>query len=400
MASPLILANNVASLLAANIGPSDTALLVTAGQGVRFPTPAGGTYFYATLIHIATGAVEVVRVTGRSVDTLTIVRGQDGTTPISFTTGSAVEMRVNAQIFREIDWRTSNNAPNLPVVLDGAGLITDAMIPAAITRDSELTAGLATKQNTLGYAPVQQGTGVGQLTNTVKVGWSAGSKVLVTIDAADQGAIAMENWVNGAFVTSVRGVANKLASLDGSGLVPVGQIPALGYLPLGGGTITGNLAVNGGHTVAGAILSNTLVQSTQNFSSVGTNVVLGCTGAGSVYLRPNGVGSATGEAVLASSGIFSGTNFNATSDIRLKKDVHTAIPRAFLADLMEWKAFRWIEDDRADVGVIAQHVKQHAPEHVYARPDGKLGVDKASLALEMVIGLSSRLRHLEAITNA
>ncbi len=38
-----------------------------------------------------------------------------------------------------------------------------------------------------GYTPVQQGTGIGQLTNTVKIGWS-GSQLLCTVDTTNQGA--------------------------------------------------------------------------------------------------------------------------------------------------------------------------------------------------------------------
>ncbi|WP_211465710.1 hypothetical protein [Collimonas silvisoli] len=47
----------------------------------------------------------------------------------------------------------------------------------------------AAKQDALGYTPVQQGTGVGQLPNVVKIGWSNGSGVKVTVDATDMGTV-------------------------------------------------------------------------------------------------------------------------------------------------------------------------------------------------------------------
>jgi hypothetical protein len=47
----------------------------------------------------------------------------------------------------------------------------------------------AAKQDTLGYSPVQQGTGIGQIPNTVKIGWSNGSGVKVTVDATDMGSV-------------------------------------------------------------------------------------------------------------------------------------------------------------------------------------------------------------------
>jgi len=45
------------------------------------------------------------------------------------------------------------------------------------------------KQNALGFTPVQQGTGAGQLTNTVKIGWSVGG-LKAQVDSTDLGTIA------------------------------------------------------------------------------------------------------------------------------------------------------------------------------------------------------------------
>lgn len=49
----------------------------------------------------------------------------------------------------------------------------------------------------LGFTPIQQGTGIGQSANSVKIGWAADGtgKLKVTIDATDQGTFAMESWV-------------------------------------------------------------------------------------------------------------------------------------------------------------------------------------------------------------
>lgn len=45
------------------------------------------------------------------------------------------------------------------------------------------------KQNALGFTPVQQGTGAGQLNNTVKIGWSVGG-LKAQVDSTDLGTIA------------------------------------------------------------------------------------------------------------------------------------------------------------------------------------------------------------------
>lgn len=52
----------------------------------------------------------------------------------------------------------------------------------------------------LGFTPVQQGTGVGQTGNTVKVGWSVAGKLKATVDTTDLGNIALESWSAGLFM--------------------------------------------------------------------------------------------------------------------------------------------------------------------------------------------------------
>jgi len=81
-----------------------------------------------------------------------------------------------------------------------------------------MTKALAGKQNSLGFTPVQQGTGTGQLSNAVKIGWS-GSKVKVTIDATDMGNVALESWVNQTAI--LRGNSNSTAgTIFSSGAPP------------------------------------------------------------------------------------------------------------------------------------------------------------------------------------
>jgi hypothetical protein len=80
-----------------------------------------------------------------------------------------------------------------------ASLNTLAELAAAIGNDpnfvTNVNNGLASKQPALGYTPVQQGTGIGQLGNQVKLGWSAASKLKATVDSTDLGNVAVENWV-------------------------------------------------------------------------------------------------------------------------------------------------------------------------------------------------------------
>jgi hypothetical protein len=49
-----------------------------------------------------------------------------------------------------------------------------------------------TKQAALGFTPVQQGTGVGQTTNVIKIGWDGTSRLKATVDAVDLGTVWTE----------------------------------------------------------------------------------------------------------------------------------------------------------------------------------------------------------------
>lgn len=58
---------------------------------------------------------------------------------------------------------------------------------------SYIDTGLNSKQNNLGYTPVQNGTGIGQtVSNQVKIGWSAESRLKATVDGTNLGNIVFD----------------------------------------------------------------------------------------------------------------------------------------------------------------------------------------------------------------
>jgi len=104
--------NNATTSLATSINSSVTSLDVASGQGALFPTLSGADVFYATLSN-AGGTVEIVKVTARSTDTFTIVRGQDNTTAASWSAGDKVELRVTAVGLTAMA-QVANNLSDLP----------------------------------------------------------------------------------------------------------------------------------------------------------------------------------------------------------------------------------------------------------------------------------------------
>jgi hypothetical protein len=89
-------ANSAFATLASGINSSATSITLTTGQGARFPSLAGGDYFFATLIDTSNN-LEIVKCTARSTDVLTVVRAQESTTARAFSTGDRIELRITAQ---------------------------------------------------------------------------------------------------------------------------------------------------------------------------------------------------------------------------------------------------------------------------------------------------------------
>ena len=91
--------NNAVSRLAANITNSATSLSLTSGEGSKFPSLSGSQFFMATLVK-TDGTTEVVKVTARATDTLTIARAAESVggvvTAYAFLAGDKVEARLTS----------------------------------------------------------------------------------------------------------------------------------------------------------------------------------------------------------------------------------------------------------------------------------------------------------------
>ncbi len=88
-------ANNATATLASGISNVATSMTVAAGYGDAFPALGAGDYFYVTLVASPVSR-EIVKVTARSGDVMTIVRAQDGTSALTLSAGAVVEQRLNA----------------------------------------------------------------------------------------------------------------------------------------------------------------------------------------------------------------------------------------------------------------------------------------------------------------
>ena len=92
--------NDATTFLASNINASVTTITVV--DASSFPTLASGDHTYITLSTPTNSTKEIVKCTAIVGNTLTVIRAQEGTTAASFTTDDRAQIRITAQLFRDI----------------------------------------------------------------------------------------------------------------------------------------------------------------------------------------------------------------------------------------------------------------------------------------------------------
>ena len=93
---------------------SGTSLVVTAGFGATLGTPPFNMVVWATGVAPTQSNAEIVRVTGISTDTLTIVRSQEGSAARNIVIGDQIAVAVSAKVLTDIEAFLLNNKLNIP----------------------------------------------------------------------------------------------------------------------------------------------------------------------------------------------------------------------------------------------------------------------------------------------
>lgn len=177
--------NNAFGTISAGINNSVTTIVLDSGQGARFPTLGSGDFFFATLIDTSNN-LEIVKVTARSTDSMTVVRAQDNTTAAAFAIGDRFELRPTAALFDAIDL-TDGGTVSGDVAINSSSLepftVTGTHADRVNISVENTTAGVnysyyeAKSDNGSGYL-IHNGTGLG---NSLASGetyiWSESGKV-------------------------------------------------------------------------------------------------------------------------------------------------------------------------------------------------------------------------------
>ena len=291
--------NNAASTLASGINTTATSIVLASGGGAKFPAVTGSDFFYLTILD-GGGNFEIVKVTVRTVDTLTVVRAQEGTTALTFASGVICELRITGGLLDQFKSDTATsitssnvtnalgftpyNASNPSGYITGitSGNVTTALgfTPYNATNPSGYISGITSANVTtaLGYTPYNSTNPSGYITNS-----------------------ALSGYLTSASASST-------------------------YLPLSGGTVTGAITFAAGQTWP------TFNQSTTgSAATLTTGRTIALTGdvtytSGSF----NGSANVTGTATLANSGVTAGTYTKVTVDAKGRVTVGASLASADL----------------------------------------------------------------------
>lgn len=146
---------------------------------------------------------------------------------------------------------------------------------------------------------------------SVAAGVATANANLLSFNAAAQASFAADVIAGANFYATgsafISSVASAILSTTGAGTVylrPNGVASGTGQMTVdSGGTLTVNGSMNAVGNVSGS----------GNFISSSVNVIMGPTGAGTCYLRPNGVGSGAGQVYVTSNGWMNCVNYEGGS---------------------------------------------------------------------------------------
>ena len=116
--------NNIFGVLQSGISNSATSMTLT--DASSFPTPTGGDFYLVTLVGFggngAESSWEIVKVTAKASNTLTVVRAQEGTTAVSWPGATQAQMRLTAG---SLDAKASLESPAFTGTVSG---VSKAMV--------------------------------------------------------------------------------------------------------------------------------------------------------------------------------------------------------------------------------------------------------------------------------
>ena len=286
---------------------------------------------------------------------------------------------------------------------------------------------------TLGFTPAQTGA-ANQFTAEQKFTAVPGSggqiRLKTNVNAADYGAIHRMDGSNYYILLTNLNDANG----SWNGLRPFRIGLADGYIimdngaAIGGGlTVTAGLAVTGNTTMQNAYSSEWFRVSGNNHGLYWEQFGGGINMSDTTWIRTYGGknfycnADLRGYSVISEDYLFLkadkskyirgglgaidcshelwGPNFVATSDGRLKDNIKTITPARGMSDVMALRpvTFDWKDSGKADLGFVAQEVREVIPEFVREKEDGTLAMSYGNVTATLTAALQGVLAEVAAL---
>ena len=343
---PVIYSNNASTTLSAGINNSTTTIPIASASG--FPTIGSNEYYFATIANTNNTKIEVVKVTAGTTS-LTVTRGQDGTTAQAYDSGDNFQLRVTAA--------TLGAATKTDVNITGG-----AIAGAAISNDAIDSQHYA--DGSIDHAHL--------------------SNDCIDGDNIQDDAIDSEHYTDGsidtAHIADDAVTADKLANAINTDIAA--------KLPLAGGTMTGDLLLGANKVGADAGDYMKFTADTQTDWYVNGNNEMRLEADGDLHVDGDVIAFSTTTA----------------SSIALKDNVNIIDNALEKLNALRGVSFNYKHDGRESAGVIAEDVQQVLPQAVkHIKPtleskDKSLGVNYGALTsilIEAIKELTAKVEKLE-----
>jgi hypothetical protein len=240
---PVIYSNNASTTLSSGINNSTTTIPIASATG--FPSITGSDYFFATIANTNNTKIEIVKVTAGTTS-LTVVRGQDGTTAQAFDSGDNFQVRVTSA--------TLEAATKTDVNITGGAIATAAISDDAVTAaklansiNTDIATGVTGNTTANAALPKSGGAMTGAITtNSTFDGVDIATRdgVLTSTTTTANAALPKAGGaMTGAITTNSTFDGVDIATRDG--VLTSTTTTANAALPKAGGTMSGDLVMDG-----------------------------------------------------------------------------------------------------------------------------------------------------------
>lgn len=225
--------NNAASAISGAIGTTNTSITLVTNGGSSFPTIAGGDWFMGTLVD-ANGVVEIVKVTARSGDTLTVTRAQEGTTASAYPDGSRFELRLTSGAIENLrDLKAdlaspaltgTPTAPTAAAATNSTQIATTAYVTTAVANLVDAAPGTLNTLNELAAALGDDANFATTTATSIATKANHATTITAGTDLTGGGDLSANRTINHA----VSGVT--AGSYGGAAAIPVLTVNAQGHV--------------------------------------------------------------------------------------------------------------------------------------------------------------------------